>query len=260
MKWALPAEAGDCRGGCVVGRSRQGDAATSAGVPKQCGESHRCWWLDVGRWARPADAAFRVDDGQPAQRRPADADGRQITVSEDDHGDLFWGLRGAGANFGIALGFTFRLHRAGPSVVSGAAVWPARQRCGQRGGQPRWPRCFEHGRTPRATMSQPACRCSSLVTRSVRSSPATRSSRCRWLTSETTPPSPPTWTRSWRCHPRSSASRVCRTRCNRSTTSTTHGGSATTGRVCSSTLSPAMPSRSCSTVSPTSRRRSADSG
>ncbi|MDQ1423981.1 MAG: hypothetical protein QOD72_1479, partial [Acidimicrobiaceae bacterium] len=53
------------------------------------------------------------------------AEGRQISVSNDEYPELFWGLRGAGANFGIAVSFRFQLHEAGPTVVSGAAVWPA---------------------------------------------------------------------------------------------------------------------------------------
>ena len=53
------------------------------------------------------------------------ADGRHIRASEDEHPELFWGLRGAGANFGIATSFRFRLHPAGPDIVAGAAVWPA---------------------------------------------------------------------------------------------------------------------------------------
>jgi FAD/FMN-containing dehydrogenase len=53
------------------------------------------------------------------------ADGRPIRASEDEHPDLFWGLRGAGANFGVATSFRFRLHPAGPDIVAGAAAWPA---------------------------------------------------------------------------------------------------------------------------------------
>jgi FAD/FMN-containing dehydrogenase len=53
------------------------------------------------------------------------ADGRHIRASDDEHPDLFWGLRGAGANFGIATSFRFRLHLAGPDIVAGAAIWPA---------------------------------------------------------------------------------------------------------------------------------------
>src|SRR5438105_8457119 len=53
------------------------------------------------------------------------ADGRRIRASEEEHPDLFWGLRGAGANLGVATSFRFRLHPAGPDIVAGAAVWQA---------------------------------------------------------------------------------------------------------------------------------------
>lgn len=53
------------------------------------------------------------------------ADGRRIRASQDEHPELFWGLRGAGANFGVATSFRFRLHPAGPDIVAGAAVWAA---------------------------------------------------------------------------------------------------------------------------------------
>ncbi|MGH2470845.1 MAG: FAD-binding oxidoreductase [Candidatus Limnocylindria bacterium] len=52
------------------------------------------------------------------------ADGIVRHVSEEDDPELFWGLRGAGANFGIAAAFEFRLHPVGPKVTSGAVVFP----------------------------------------------------------------------------------------------------------------------------------------
>jgi FAD/FMN-containing dehydrogenase len=52
------------------------------------------------------------------------ADGALRHVSDENDPELFWGLRGAGANFGIALAFEFRLHPVGPNVTSGAVVFP----------------------------------------------------------------------------------------------------------------------------------------
>ncbi len=41
------------------------------------------------------------------------ADGRLLTASASDNQDLFWGLRGGGGNFGIAVSFEFQLHPVG---------------------------------------------------------------------------------------------------------------------------------------------------
>ena len=52
------------------------------------------------------------------------ADGVLRHVSDDDDPELFWGLRGAGANFGIATAFEFRLHPIGPNVTTALVVFP----------------------------------------------------------------------------------------------------------------------------------------
>src|SRR5437763_16314267 len=47
------------------------------------------------------------------------AAGEQLTVSEDENSELFWGVRGGSGNFGIVTSFTYRLHEVGPLVYGG---------------------------------------------------------------------------------------------------------------------------------------------
>jgi FAD/FMN-containing dehydrogenase len=52
------------------------------------------------------------------------ADGRQLRASEREHPGLFWALRGAGPNFGVATSLQFRLHEVGPEVLTGQIIYP----------------------------------------------------------------------------------------------------------------------------------------
>jgi len=52
------------------------------------------------------------------------AEGDLRHVSDETDPELFWGLRGAGANFGIATAFEFRLHPIGPNVTTAVVVFP----------------------------------------------------------------------------------------------------------------------------------------
>jgi FAD/FMN-containing dehydrogenase len=53
------------------------------------------------------------------------ADGQFLTVSDEEHADLFWGIRGGGGNFGIVTSFEYQLHAVGPQVLAGVLVHPA---------------------------------------------------------------------------------------------------------------------------------------
>lgn len=56
--------------------------------------------------------------------RVVTADGRALTASEQENADLFWALRGAGANFGVVSSFEYRLHPVGPTVSGGLVAHP----------------------------------------------------------------------------------------------------------------------------------------
>jgi hypothetical protein len=51
------------------------------------------------------------------------ADGVLRTASATQHEDLFWGIRGAGHNFGVVTSFEYRLHPVGP-VLGGMVLHP----------------------------------------------------------------------------------------------------------------------------------------
>lgn len=55
------------------------------------------------------------------------ANGDLVEASKSTNSDLFWGIRGAGANFGIIISATYKLHKAvnEAQVFTADAIWPA---------------------------------------------------------------------------------------------------------------------------------------
>jgi FAD/FMN-containing dehydrogenase len=51
------------------------------------------------------------------------ADGQLLRASAEEHADLFWALRGAGANFGVVTSFEYRLHPV-DTVLGGMVLHP----------------------------------------------------------------------------------------------------------------------------------------
>jgi FAD/FMN-containing dehydrogenase len=73
----------------------------------------------VGRLQRPF--GLTVDNLTAVEL--VTADGRHVRASEHEEAELFWGMRGAGANFGVATAFEFRLHPFGPNLTRGVRIY-----------------------------------------------------------------------------------------------------------------------------------------
>jgi FAD/FMN-containing dehydrogenase len=73
----------------------------------------------VGRLQRPF--GLTVDNLTAVEL--VTADGRHVRASEHVEPDLFWAMRGAGANFGVVTAFEFRLRPFGPNLVRGVRIY-----------------------------------------------------------------------------------------------------------------------------------------
>ncbi len=72
-------------------------------------------WL-MGKFGLACDNVLSLD--------VVTADARLLTVSAEEHSDLYWGMRGAGPNFGIATSFEYGLHPLGPVLAGVVAYRP----------------------------------------------------------------------------------------------------------------------------------------
>jgi len=97
--------------------------ATTAGVVSTTGVAGLTLGGGMGRLGRKYGLA--CDNLISAE--VVTADGRVLTANMEENADLFWALRGGGANVGIVTSFEFRLHPVGPIVYGGLAFYPISQ-------------------------------------------------------------------------------------------------------------------------------------
>lgn len=95
----------------AFGLATTGGAVTSTGIAGLTLGGGVGWLM--GKHGMTCDNLLSVD--------VVTADGRFLTASATEHPDLFWGMRGAGANLGIATSFQYRLHPVG-TVLGGMVL------------------------------------------------------------------------------------------------------------------------------------------
>jgi FAD/FMN-containing dehydrogenase len=113
------------RGGCLLGdvdRDTQVHGlAAVLGFVSQTGVAGLTLGGGIGyltrRWGWTSDNVVGMDI--------VTADARLVRASSDENADLFWGLRGGGGNFGVAVGIDYSLYDVGPEIVGGPIAWPA---------------------------------------------------------------------------------------------------------------------------------------
>ncbi|OUC90124.1 FAD-binding oxidoreductase [Streptomyces swartbergensis] len=94
--------------------------ATTTGVVTHTGVAGLTLGGGVGRLARTYGLA--CDNLLSVDVVTTEGDLRRASAAENP--DLFWGMRGAGANFGVATSLEFKLHPVGPEVLGGVVVHP----------------------------------------------------------------------------------------------------------------------------------------
>lgn len=105
---------GGCRWGDVDRATESSGVAVPAGVVSHTGVAG----LTLGGGTGYLGRQFGATVDYVEEIEVVVADGRILTASRSSHPELFWALRGAGHNYGIATRFVFRTVRlAGPATV-----------------------------------------------------------------------------------------------------------------------------------------------
>ncbi|MEC9376107.1 MAG: FAD-binding protein [Pseudomonadota bacterium] len=100
--------------------TQQYGLATPAGVVSHTGAAGLTLGGGFGKLSRTH--GLTSDNLRSIELVTPDGQLRRATVSENP--DLFWGLRGAGANFGAVTQFEYQLHQIGTDFLHGAVMHP----------------------------------------------------------------------------------------------------------------------------------------
>jgi FAD binding domain/Berberine and berberine like len=98
----------------LFGRATPGGRVTTTGVGGFCLGGGYGW----------ASAAYGLTCDNLVAADVVTADGRLVRASEDENADLLWGLKGAGANFGIVTSYELRLHAMPAQILAGMLIVP----------------------------------------------------------------------------------------------------------------------------------------
>jgi FAD/FMN-containing dehydrogenase len=98
----------------LFGRATPGGRVTTTGVGGFCLGGGYGW----------ASAAYGLTCDNLVAADVVTADGRLVRASEDENADLLWGLKGAGANFGIVTSYELRLHPMPAQILAGMLIVP----------------------------------------------------------------------------------------------------------------------------------------